>query len=78
MYHIHVVRMAANGVWRSNLKFVNNKKKIAVIHDKENMAWMAAQWFKDDLRVTCLQWLQDTNYSQIDHGLCFVFVERRY
>ena len=28
------------------------------------------------MRATCLQWLQDNNYTVIDHGLCSAFVER--
>jgi len=42
---------------------------------------MASRWWSDGLRATGLQWLQDTNYNQIDHDqidheMCSAFVER--
>jgi hypothetical protein len=62
--------------WQDNLKCFNNGKKIDARHDDENMAIMAARWWRNGLSVTCLSWLQDTNYSQIDHDLCSAFAER--
>ena len=62
--------------WRGNLKCFNNGKKIDAIHDDENMAIMAAQWWRDGLSVTGLSWLHDTDYNQIDHVLCSAFAER--
>jgi len=37
---------------------------------------MAARWWCDGLRAIGLQWLQDTSYNQIDHGVCSTFAER--
>jgi hypothetical protein len=37
---------------------------------------MAARWWENRLHATCLGWLQDTNYTIIDHGLVCAFVER--
>ncbi|RHN62157.1 hypothetical protein MtrunA17_Chr4g0044401 [Medicago truncatula] len=51
-YHVHVTKMAADGVWRDNLKCVNNGKKIEAIHDDSNKARMVARWFRDGLRAT--------------------------
>jgi hypothetical protein len=62
--------------WRDNLKCVNNGKKIEAIHDDQNRTMIAAQWWRDGLRATGLQWLQNTSYNQFDHGLCSAFAER--
>jgi len=64
--------------WRGKLECINNEKKIEVMHDKETIPIMAAQWWQDRLQGTDLGWLQDTNYSLIDHGLICVFVKRWY
>lgn len=61
---------------RDNLKYINNGKKIVMIHYKENRARMVARWFKDGLRATGFQLLQDTSYNVINHGSCSAFVER--
>ena len=46
------------------------------MHVKETILIMAAQWWQDRLQGTDLGWLQDTNYSQIDHGLICALVKR--
>jgi len=46
------------------------------MHDKETIPIMAAEWWQNRLHGTGLGWLQDTNYSLIDHGLICAFVER--
>jgi hypothetical protein len=62
--------------WRGNLKCINNGKKIEAMHDKQTTPIMAARWWRDRLQRTGLGWLQDTNYSMIDHGLICAFVYR--
>jgi len=62
--------------WQTNVKCVNNGKNITAIHDNQNKAIMNARWWRDGLRATGLQWLQDTSYNHIDHGLCSAFVYR--
>ena len=47
-----------------------------MMHDKETTLIMVARWWRDRLQGTDLSWLQDTNYSLIDHGLICAFVER--
>ena len=37
---------------------------------------MAARWWRDSLQGTGLDWLQDTSYNMIYHGLICAFVER--
>jgi hypothetical protein len=37
---------------------------------------MTTRWWRDGLRATGLQWLQDTSYNHIDLGLCSAFRER--
>jgi len=62
--------------WQNNLKCINNGKKIDVMHDDDTRPIMIARWWRDALGATGLSWLQDTIYSQIDHGLIFAFAER--
>ena len=52
--------------------------KIETIHDDQNRTMMVARWWRDGMRPTGLQWMQDTSYIQIDHGMCSEFSERWY
>jgi len=46
------------------------------MHDGDTIPIMNARWWDARLQGTCLSWLQDTSYNQIDHRLICAFVER--
>jgi len=58
------------------MKCINNRKKIDAMHDDDTRPIMNARWWDARLQGTCLSWLQDTSYSQLDHGLICAFLER--
>ncbi|RHN58788.1 hypothetical protein MtrunA17_Chr4g0006151 [Medicago truncatula] len=63
-------------MWPGLRLMVSKGKKIDAIHDKQNKTnIMTAWWWREGLRATDVQWMQDTSYSQIDHG-CVMHLQR--